>query len=118
MAVSSVCQPGPAGCSEELQGREQTRVRRRLTPQHTSAMAASRALAAVWLRAVHPGVRVLDTLREKQNKSIVATVGSTRFPAGLKRLCVVAYVRPTCVAMSGVLLCPCRCLPRFSSCGA
>lgn len=115
MAVCSVCQPGPAGCSEELQDREQRRCR--LTPQHTSAMAASKALTAVWLQGVHPGVRVLDTPREKQNESI-ATVGSTRFPAGLKRLCVIAYVRPTCVSMSGALLCPCGCLPRFSSCGA
>lgn len=39
---------------------------------------------------------------KNQNKSI-ATVGSTSFPADLKRLCVVAYTEPTCVPMSGAL---------------
>lgn len=100
MAVSSMCQPGLAGCSEEPQGHEQRRCR--LIPQHTPTTAMSRALAAVWLCAVQPGVCVIDTLRKKQNKSI-ATVSSTRFPADLKRLCVVAYMSPPRIPISGVL---------------
>lgn len=46
-AVSSVCQPGPAGRSDELRGHEQSRCR--LIPQHTSTTAASRALIVGWL---------------------------------------------------------------------
>lgn len=67
MAVSSMCQPGPAGCSEEPQGHEQRRCR--LIPQHTCTAAASRALTAVWLCAVHPGVCVLDTLQKTRTKA-------------------------------------------------
>lgn len=67
VAVNSMCQPGPAGCSEEPQGHEQRRCG--FIPQHTSTTAESRALAAVWLCAVQPGVCVLDTLRKTRTKA-------------------------------------------------